>query len=274
MPSEASLSLDTIIQAAGLETSVERPCAWHLLDVVDSTNSWLKNAGALEGGDDAVCIAARQVAGRGRRDRRWLSSDQALSLSVSSSLRVDAGMPAVSIALACACAQMLEQLGARQIRVKWPNDLFHRGRKLGGILVESALWGPRARVIAGLGINLRGAPAGVDATDLEAAMQPLPAASVLVGSLAGCLLRTLRAWSGNCASWLPLWQAFDALAGQPLQVQPQDGASYEARARGIDEQGSLIVVDDRGRERSLHSDEVRLRTADGGDGPTLRLKRS
>ena len=262
MPSEASLDLDTIIQAAGLEPRLAPPCAWHLLDEVDSTNNWLKSAGALEGSGDAVCIAVRQLAGRGRRDRRWLPSDEALSLSVSSSLAVDAKMAAVSIALACACAQTLERLGASQIRVKWPNDLFHRGRKLGGILIESALCGQRARVIAGLGINLRGAPPGLDATDLQAAMPQLPAAGALIGNLAGCLLRTLGAWDGSYASWLPLWQSFDALSGRPLEIAPQDGDPYQARAIGIDEQGSLVVVDDRGQEHRLHSAEVRVRLPD------------
>ena len=262
MPSETSLDLDTIIQAAGLKPRLEPPCAWHLLEEVDSTNNWLKDAGALEGDGDAVCIAARQLAGRGRRDRRWLPSDEALSLSVSSSLTVDAKMPAVSIALACSCAQVLEQLGASQIRVKWPNDLLHRGRKLGGILIESALCGQRARVIAGLGINLRGAPPHLGATDLQAAMRQLPAASALIGNLAGCLLRTLRTWGGSYASWLPLWQGFDALAGKPLEIQPQNGDPYRGHALGIDEQGSLIVVDDRGQEHSLHSADVRVRLPD------------
>ena len=263
MPSETALDLDTIIQAAGLEPHSERPCAWHLLEVVDSTNSWLKNTGALEdGGGDSVCIAARQLAGRGRRDRRWLPSDEALSLSVSSNLTVDAGMPAISIALACACAETLDRLGASRIGVKWPNDLFHDGRKLGGILIESALWGPRARVIAGLGINLRGAPPELDATDLQSAMQPLPETSILAGCLAGCLLRTLGSWSDSHAPWLRLWQKFDTLAGQPLEVQPREGECYQAHALGINDQGSLVVVDRKGQKHHLASDEVRVRLTD------------
>jgi BirA family biotin operon repressor/biotin-[acetyl-CoA-carboxylase] ligase len=96
----------------------------------------------------SVVVADRQTAGRGRLGRRWQSPPGG-GLAASF---VVAPNPLASLAAGVAAA---EACGA-PVRLKWPNDLLLKGRKLGGILVE----GRPGRMVIGIGINLAWAPPG------------------------------------------------------------------------------------------------------------------
>ena len=52
-------------------------------------------------------------------------------------------------------AEVLQSLGADNVRVKWPNDIYLQDRKLSGILVElTGKTGDAAQIVSGAGINL------------------------------------------------------------------------------------------------------------------------
>ena len=53
-----------------------------------------------------------------------------------------------------AAAETLAPLVAPPVRVKWPNDLWIEGRKVGGILVESVVRGAAVSAVVGVGINV------------------------------------------------------------------------------------------------------------------------
>ncbi len=108
-----------------------------LIPVIDSTNQHLLNQiGQLPSG--AVCLAEYQQAGRGRRGRQW-QSPFGSNLYLSTYWRLEAGVAAamgLSLVVGVAIAETLQQFGAPDIRVKWPNDLYCHDQKLAGILVE------------------------------------------------------------------------------------------------------------------------------------------
>ncbi|PPY07395.1 biotin--[acetyl-CoA-carboxylase] synthetase, partial [Cronobacter sakazakii] len=108
-----------------------------VLPVIDSTNQYLLDRlSELESGD--ACIAEYQQAGRGRRGRKWFSPFGA-NLYLSMYWRLEQGPAAaigLSLVIGIVMAEVLHELGAAQVRVKWPNDLYLHDRKLAGILVE------------------------------------------------------------------------------------------------------------------------------------------
>ena len=136
------------------------------LGAVDSTQAVAFSL--AEGGapDGTVVLADPQKAGRGRRGRVW-HDEVGLSLLVSIVLRPRLEvprLPRLSIAAGVAVACVLERVGGVTARLKWPNDVLVRGRKIAGILLESRIRGPetaadgppggRATVVIGIGINL------------------------------------------------------------------------------------------------------------------------
>ncbi|PZO21896.1 MAG: biotin--[acetyl-CoA-carboxylase] ligase [Leptolyngbya foveolarum] len=122
----------------------------HVFDHVDSTSTQLWRMLASGYGAGTVAIARQQSAGRGQRGRVWQSEPGGLYLS----LAMEPDWPVADAAqLTCLSAWgiaiALNNLGV-PIRVKWPNDLFFEGKKLGGILTETKLaYSPAAELSMG-----------------------------------------------------------------------------------------------------------------------------
>lgn len=110
--------------------------------------------GAPEG---ALLVTDHQTAGRGRWGRGW-ASQPGRSLQFSLVLRPllapdDYGL--ITTALGVACAVAIDDISAVATRIKWPNDVTVKGRKMAGILVESRMSGSAIdAAVAGIGINV------------------------------------------------------------------------------------------------------------------------
>ena len=148
---------------------------------------------ARTGADEGlVVVADYQTAGRGRFDRRW-ESPPGMSLLASVLLRPSpADLPAARLYLAMAAVSVAVTEGAvavsgARLGLKWPNDVVAAGEgagaKVAGVLAETA-GVPVPGIVVGFGLNVGWAPAGMEATCLEAlAGHPVERGDVLVESL-------------------------------------------------------------------------------------------
>lgn len=103
-------------------------------------------------------LAMDQTAGKGQRGNLWLSEpgkNIAMSVIVEpSELNMVSGFH-LSTAVALACYELIESYAGIDTRVKWPNDIYWRDRKAGGILIENVYQGPKWKfAIAGMGLNI------------------------------------------------------------------------------------------------------------------------
>ncbi len=128
-----------------------------ILDVVDSTNaqvSALGDAGAAEG---LVVIADRQMAGKGRLGRSWVSP-AAVNLYLSVLLRpavLPVEAPQLTFLSAVAVVRAITETTGLVPTVKWPNDILLNGRKTAGLLNEMSSETDRVNyVVLGIGVNL------------------------------------------------------------------------------------------------------------------------
>ncbi len=125
---------------------------------IDSTNSALMRAGLQRDIDGEVLMAEAQTAGRGRRGRAWMSPF-GRNLAMSLGVRIDRPLReigAVGLAVGVAVAGALAELGVRDARLKWPNDIVLDRRKMCGILIELPTAKEPACVVIGIGINVGG----------------------------------------------------------------------------------------------------------------------
>ncbi|MFW9080488.1 bifunctional biotin--[acetyl-CoA-carboxylase] ligase/biotin operon repressor BirA [Pseudomonas sp. P2757] len=128
-----------------------------VLDSVDSTNA--EALRAVDQGQPApfLVLAERQVFGRGRRGRKWVSPF-AENIYYSLVLRIDGGMrqlEGLSLVVGLAVMQALREQGVQGLGLKWPNDVLVGPKKIAGILLE--LVGDPAdvcHVVLGVGINV------------------------------------------------------------------------------------------------------------------------
>jgi len=148
-----------------------------VLATIDSTNSYLISEPAPAPGYWSVVIAHEQTDGRGRGGNAWHSPPGGgLWLSAAHTFETPpANLAPLTLVLGVVVASELEALGVEDVGVKWPNDIVADGRKLGGILVETA--SPGATAVMGLGLNLRLAdPADIGG---DPALEPVDLASLV-----------------------------------------------------------------------------------------------
>lgn len=240
-----------------------------VVQLTDSTNRRLHEAPAAA--DPQLLLAEYQTAGRGRRGRAWRSPYGAnLALSLAWSFPAwPPQLSALPLAVGVACARALAALGLHGLRLKWPNDLYVDGRKLGGILIEHrGEAGDSCRVIIGIGLNvaMSGAQAqGIDQPwiSLDEALQAQGGGRAsrnrLAAALAGELMGLLRRFqTAGFAPFAREWAELDLVRDRPVRIN--GGGELDGIARGVDAAGALIVEVE-GRRHAVHSGDVSLRLA-------------
>ena len=243
--------LDRDLILAGLAPEVStRIGAFHLPFAVDSTNAALLRLPVSP--QPRICLAEYQWAGRGRRGRAWQSPLGAqIPLSVGYCFAaLPADFAGLGLAVGVMAAQALQRLGARDIGLKWPNDLLWGGRKLGGVLIElrGEAGGPCDAVVGvGVNVQLPDTPAGlIDQpwTDLGRILGGArPHRNRVAEALIGALIVGLDRFADEgLAPFLPHFRELDVLAGRWVRVE-RAGQWREGRAVGVNEQGALLVDD-------------------------------
>jgi BirA family biotin operon repressor/biotin-[acetyl-CoA-carboxylase] ligase len=236
-----------------------------------STNALLLERAAAGAASGTVIAAEWQSAGRGRRGRPW-HAGLGGGLAFSMLWRFAQGaseLSGLSLAVGVALARRLAALVGPGIALKWPNDIVAGGGKLGGILIELAgdVLGPGAAVI-GVGINVRlssAVRADIDqpATDLESLLDgrafELVDRNALLAGLLVELDRALAVFaSAGFGPFRSEWESRHAHQGKPVTVLLPDGRSERGKARGVAEDGALLLETGGGVKR-FHSGEVSLR---------------
>lgn len=257
------LAADEIIGA--LPPTLQGRLHVRVLAGTDSTNTQLLNGGDAD--DPQALLAEHQTAGRGRHGRSWHSPfGTNLYLSLAWSFpQWPAALSALPLATGVATAEALAELKLPDLRLKWPNDLWIGGAKLGGILIEQrGEAGGACRVVIGLGLNvaMRSATTahiGAPWTTLAEALGTAPSRGM--PSRNGLAARILARWvamlerfaAEGFAPFEAGYRALDLLRSRAVTVQMADG-EFNGIARGVDETGALLVDAGETRRRILSGD--------------------
>ena len=242
---------------------VEQPGIYRY-DVVDSTNAVCKELAAQGAPDGTAVVAGQQTAGRGRLGRGF-ESPPGMGLYLSMLWRPvtspEGLLPLTAMAAASAALALRRVTGA-PVAIKWPNDLVLNGRKLAGLLTESALTGSGGvdYVVIGLGVNLRQRPEDFSpevaalATSLAAQGYPVDE-PVLTEALADALRQALR---HLCApeTYVDEYRQMCLTLGRQVRLLP---AQEQVTALDIDGQYGLVVRRQDGTTETLRCGEVSVR---------------
>lgn len=235
-----------------------------VIPVIDSTNQYLLDRmDQLPSGH--ACIAEYQQAGRGRRGRKWFSPFGS-NLYLSMYWRLEQGPAAamgLSLVIGIVMAEVIQSLGAPDVRVKWPNDLYLNDRKLAGILVElTGKTGDAAQIVMGAGVNLVMRSEG--ASEINQGWINLQEAGVEIdrNELAAKIINSLREAlpifeRDGLAPFVGRWDALDNFINRPVKLLIGD-REVHGIARGIDKQGGLLLEQE-GEVKSWVGGEISLR---------------
>lgn len=234
-----------------------------LFDEVDSTNT-VAMSRARAGGGQYVCLAERQLAGRGRRGRFWASpfaSSVYLSLvrDFQGGVAVTEGL---SLAVGVAVCDAIRSLGLAGM-VKWPNDLVVDQKKIGGILIElSGDLSGACRAVIGIGLNVR-MPSEAALTidqpwvDLHSLGVDVPRNLVVSKLLSSVIPSVCLFENQGLAPFRERWAAYDVCFGRQVTMLGA-GVATTGMAMGIDRDGGLLL-DTADGVRVFKGGEVSLR---------------
>lgn len=227
------------------------PVAIELVAETGSTNAdLLARAGTLPG--PTLLIAERQTAGRGRAGRAWHSAPGAtltfsLAWPFKHGVQQLLGLP---LAVGVSLAQALAALDV-PVTLKWPNDVLKGGRKLAGILIETAsirhqeMQQEATWAVVGIGLNLH-MPDSLEAQiGHPVAAVPwlaLQDHNVLMATIVKHLAATLGQFADHgFRPFVASWNALHAYAGQQVQITENGCLLQQGRAVGVDEMGRLLL---------------------------------
>lgn len=203
--------------------------------------------GAFGGASHGTLVVSKvQKVGRGRLGRRWGSPPGGLWMSLVLRPDVPARFAArITQAAAVAVAKALREFGV-EARIKWPNDLLVRGRKVCGILAEAGAGRDSSLdfVILGVGLNANLGPEDLGVTDREAAtLRSELGHDVNLLELLEAILRCLDAELERLEDFSAIledWRRFDCTLGRQARVR-RFGEVLEGEAVDLSPEGALIL---------------------------------
>lgn len=226
-----------------------QPVAIEVVAETGSTNADL--LARVDGLTSPVLLAAeRQTAGRGRAGRIWHSAPGA-GLTFSLAWKFVGPLPALTglpLAVGVAIAEELASLQV-ECRLKWPNDILMDGKKLAGILIETAsvngIW-----AVIGIGLNVD-VPASL-ALQIGRPVAALPALQTDRNFLLAALLNGLsdalvQFDAAGFDAFVARWNRLHAYTGQPVVIMDGGQVLYRGKAIGVDGIGRFVLDTASGR---------------------------
>lgn len=232
---------------------------------IDSTNNRAKalaQSGAEQG---TIVIAESQTAGRGRFGRKFHSPEGSgvyLSIVFRPNFGAERAVMLTSMA-AVAVARAIEAVAKVEASIKWVNDVYIGNKKVCGILCEAGLdfeSGRMQYVVAGIGVNVGKIDFPDELTNIATSISNECGENIDRNRFIAELLNQLDALFPLLESggFMQESRSRSNVIGKKIRVL-QGERSYCAQAVDIDDDGSLIVIDECGKTQTLHSGEVSLR---------------
>ena len=240
-------------------------------EALPSTNTLALDLARADAPAWTTVVADRQTAGRGRLRRVWHSPPGCglyCSVILRPSLLLE-HLPRLTLAGGVAICRALEAMGVPAPRIKWPNDILLAGRKVGGILTETApLTGAGSTpppVVIGIGLNLSTPLAAFPpafrnrATSIAAATGlALDPESLLEKILAHLQAEVALLEDAGFDAILEEWRRRDGMRGQVLTWLNTIGEKVEGIGLGVDAAGLYHIRDRHGTVHEVLSGDLDL----------------
>lgn len=248
------IRLDWNLIAAALGESKHKLLCHKVVDTISSTNDW----SIWSCGKDmvpAVCLAEQQVSGRGRNDRKWMSPGAEniyLSLVWPFAIAAEKNLNGLSLVVGVVTARVLMSFGVCNVKVKWPNDVLVKDKKIAGVLIETKV-NQSDEMIAVIGIGVNYALSSLTwlaidqpCTDVSSSCEEgrLPDRNQLAGVMIKELIRSCEIFQqSGFSSFAAEWDQYDACRDQEVSIHDSSGV-WPGKVIGINNQCGLRVLRD------------------------------
>lgn len=236
---------------------------------LDSTNGEAREQARRGAGEGTAILADSQSRGKGRLGRPW-ESPPVGNVYVSLVLRPEippVKAPQLTLMAGVAVCRALIKVSSLEARLKWPNDVLVRGRKVAGILTEMESESGKIKfVILGVGVNVNWREEDMPSSirDTATSLRSETGKEISRASVAGEIFDELEDWyadflkEGFSSRMREEWNRLSWINGKRVTVTLPDGI-ISGEALGLDRNGALLLRDEQGKTHSVVVGDVSLR---------------
>ena len=234
---------------SSIKESLSNDLDCHFFDSINSTNLFLSSQPISK--NTQVCVTREQTHGKGQHGREWISQkDGSILFSIRQNFNQEKNLSGLSLIIGLAIIKSLEEeCIVKGFKIKWPNDIYFKGKKIAGILLENQIELGYQFVIIGVGINYnlsQNFNCEVPWTDLSNLVKKLPDIQSLTAKLINSILIISENFKANgLSSLLEHWDSYDMLQGSNVRLM-ESGIYIEGKVTGISQQGALQVLTQNG----------------------------
>jgi BirA family transcriptional regulator, biotin operon repressor / biotin---[acetyl-CoA-carboxylase] ligase len=228
---------------------------------LDSTMVEARREAEKSAKEGTVIIAGKQTEGRGRLQRKWLSPEGNIALSILLYPAL-ADLPYLIMIASLAAAHAVKEISGLEAEIKWPNDILIGGKKAGGILIENKVSGSRVEyAVTGIGINTALKVADYNEIAETAVSLGNDAGEDLRAEIIASLLNEYERLYLTLPDGKPIYEAWrDRLVTLGKKVKALSGSqTIEGVAEAVDEDGALLIRGANGTVTKVVAGDVTLR---------------
>jgi len=200
-------------------------------------------------------FANDQTVGRGQQGKSWLSSpgqNIALSVAIEPPAVFSRNQFYFNALIANTCYRLFEKYAGTETSVKWPNDIYWRDRKAGGILIENKLMGTKWKwAVVGIGININQVEFGdglQNAVSLKQITGRTHDPVAIAKELHQMILSAINEVAEEDFPQIITRYNENLFKKDQLVRLKKDGAVFETCIKGVNEYGQLLTKDVIARE--------------------------
>jgi len=236
---------------------------WSLKELpeVDSTQNLIRKLGAEGAPEGTVVVAKRQIAGRGRHGRTWVSPEGGLYMSFLLRPPTSAALQTLTLTASLAVVSGIQSATGLKANIRWPNDVMIKDKKVAGVIAESSFTGKGLSfAMVGIGVNCNSSVSSVEPSSPATSLAGELGRDTDINQLRQAILDSFGAAYGE---WLKgtdvirLARGVIGTIGKRVAVTMKSGENLEGVARGIDQAGGLLL-ERNGKKLVIHSEDIEL----------------
>lgn len=254
---------------------------------IGSTNQWCLQQCKSGRSLPFACFAEEQTSGRGRRGKQWhMSAQSNIAMSIVwSFVMSEKSLHLLPLTIAIVIAETLEDMGLKQIQIKWPNDVYVRGKKISGVLIETQTVKTQHNkktvdkniaVVIGVGLNYDMSMHDnallkdeLLLTDIcsEIAKQKvatIPQRNTVANSLLQKVVVACQSFNETSKLNLEKFRTkYDYCRNKSIEILMDDQTMISGIAQGVNDDAELLVLVD-GAVSVFNSAEISIKATDAG----------
>jgi len=233
-----------VVHYSSLVDLLPKDLECHFFDSIESTNLFLANRPFTK--KVQLCVTREQTQGKGQYGRLWESQrDSSILFSIRRNFPQECNLNGLSLVVGLAIVKVLEkECLVEGFKIKWPNDIYFKSKKLAGVLLENQMQSGSQSVVIGVGMNYsigKNMIFEIPWTDLAKITKTLPDIKLLTAGIINNILVMSEHFSAFGFNDFQLdWKRYDMLQGKKVKCTDLKD-SFEGEVLGVSSKGALKI---------------------------------